>query len=94
MFDKAFYEVAKEQFVQKVISENDFLSCKEAVKNKEGMKRARRQMMSDPDMLGGFSDWNWEAIKQWFIDYFIPAMKIILPIIIMMLDENPTPEED
>jgi hypothetical protein len=26
--------------------------------------------------------------------YFIPAMKVILPIIIMMLDTNPCPDED
>ena len=65
-----------------------------AANNPEAMRRARNQLKAGPDMLGGISDWDWEAIYRWFIEYFIPAMRIIIPIVIMLLQENPTPEDD
>jgi hypothetical protein len=94
MFDSAFVTAARNRHAEGVISYDEMMQCVEGAQNREGMVRARRQLMSDPNMLGGFKDWDWEAIYQWFIDYFIPAMKVILPIIIMMLDTNPCPDED
>ena len=66
----------------------------EAADNPEALRRARNQMKTDPDALGGISDWNWQAVYDWFVTYFIPAMKIILHIVLLLLQENPTPEDD
>jgi hypothetical protein len=71
-----------------VISYEKYEECLRAADNKEAMKRARNQLRTEDGLLGGISDWDWEAIKQWFIDYFIPAMKVILPLVIMLLDEE------
>lgn len=66
----------------------------EAGNNPEAMRRARNQLKCDPNMLGGISDWDWNAIYEWFVTYFIPAMKIILPILLLLLQENPTPDDE
>ena len=89
MFDQGFVRAARNQFHEGVISYDQLQDCLRGAENKEGMKMARLQLMTDPNMLGGFADWDWEAIYQWFIDYFIPAMKVIIPIVLMMLGPNP-----
>lgn len=93
-FNRAWREAAEEKYDRGEISTEQYLDCMKAADHPEAMKRARRQLKADPNMLGGISDWDWEAIYQWFIDYFIPAMKIIIPIVLMLLAENPTPEDE
>lgn len=93
-FNRAWKQAVEEKYASKEIDHKQYANCMEAANSPEAMRRARNQLRSDPDMLGGISDWNWEAIYQWFIDYFIPAMRIIIPIVIMFLQENPTPEDE
>lgn len=90
-FTKAFKQSAKHHYSEGMISAKEYAQCLEACDNKEGMSRAYRQMTADPNMLGGIKDWDWEAIYAWFITYFIPVMKIIIPIIISL---QPAPEDE
>lgn len=93
-FNSAWRKATEEKYREGTISSAEYAQCVQAANNPEAMRRARNQLRTDPDMLGGISDWDWDAIYQWFIDYFIPAMKIIIPIVIMLLDENPTPDDE
>lgn len=87
-FKAAFDKVSKEKFDSGEISYKEYLDCQRAVQNKEVMLRAYNQMMVDPNMLGGLRDINWQKIYEWFVTYFIPAMKVILPIVLLLLDEE------
>lgn len=84
-FTAAWKNAAKRKLKSGEIDQAKYNECLRAANNKLVMKRARNQLRADPGMLGGFADWDWEAIKQWFIEYFIPAMKVILPLVIMLL---------
>ena len=93
-FNAAWKNAAKQKLEEGVISYDKYEECMRAASNPEVMRRARNQLKTEPGMLGGISDWDWEAIKQWFIDYFIPAMKVILPLVIMLLGPaNPSDED-
>lgn len=85
LFNTAFERCAKEKVDAGEITYDEYADCMKAVKDKKGMRRARRQMQTDPNMLGGISDIDWNAILKWFQDYFIPAMKFIIPIVLMIL---------
>lgn len=87
-FRAAFNKVSHEKFDSGEISYEEFVDCQRAVKNKEAMRRAYNQMIADPNMLGGLRDINWQRIYEWFVTYFIPAMRVILPIVLLLLDEE------
>ncbi len=90
-FTAAFKRAARHHHLLGTLSFEEYDQCVEAGNNNKVMRRAYRQMTTDPAMLGGIKDWDWEAVYQWFIDYFIPAMKIIIPIILML---QPAPEDE
>ena len=88
MFTRAFKYTAKEKWFDQEITEDEFDKCMLAAKRPEVMQNALIQLEVEDGLLGGIKDWNWEAILKWFRDYFIPAMRIILPIMILLLDEE------
>jgi len=57
------------------------------------MREARNQLRARDGRLGGISDWDWDAIYKWFMETFVPAMRVIIPILIMFLEPNPTEDE-
>jgi len=94
LFTRAFVKTARKKFTDGEISYDKLQECLKAAENKKGMERARKQLAVAPGLKGGIKDWDWEAILQWFKDYFIPALKIILPIALMLLEPNPTPDDE
>jgi hypothetical protein len=86
-FANAFEMVAQEQFDNGVISFKKLEKCKKAANNRRVMSDARAQFTGSSDMLGGIFDWDWDAILEWFREWIIPAMRVIIPII-MLLDEE------
>lgn len=93
MFNRAWQETTEAKWKAGELSRDEYNDCKNSLKYPEALKRARNQLKCDPDMLGGI-EWNWDAIYQWFIEYFIPAMKIIIPIVILLLQENPNKDDE
>jgi len=92
-FTRAWKEAVEEQYDQGKITQAEYLNCIKAAEHPETMQKARKQLIADPNMLGGIGDWDWEAIYEWFVTYFVPAMKVIIPIFLMLLKENPTPND-
>ena len=85
-FNRAWREAAEEKYDQGEIAPEQYIQCIKAADSPEVMRVARNQLRADPNMLGDDSDWSFEELFQWFIDYFIPAMEVIIPILITLLD--------
>ena len=85
-FTKAFRQVAESNYLSGYISLEEYTRCLEA--KPDTMKRAYNQLLADPDMLGGIRDWDWDSILEWLFNYFIPAMRIIIPILLMDEDSK------
>jgi hypothetical protein len=92
-FNSAWKKATEQKYQSGEISKEEYDDCVRAYNDKAVMKQARDQLKADDGMLGGISDWDWDAIYQWFVDYFIPAMRVIIPIVIMLLGPNPTEDE-
>jgi len=92
-YTKAFKQVSKEKYEAGEITKETYDDCVRAAKSSKVMRQSRNQLVADPNMLGGISDWDWDTIYAWFVEYFIPAMKVIIPIVIMFLGPNPTEDE-
>jgi len=86
-FTKAFERGLRAGFDRGEVNANDYQLGLRAAKNPEAMKQAMAKLQGDPNLLGGIKDWDWEAILKWFNEYIVPALKIIIPII-MMLDSR------
>ena len=82
-FDRGFIRAARNEHKAGRISDQKMAACERAINNPKVMRDARRQMMMNDHLLGGFKDWNWEAIYQWFVLYIIPALRIIIPMLLM-----------
>ena len=55
--------------------------------NPKAMKTLMVEMKTADGLLGGPSDWDWEAILKWIEEFFIPLVKMLLPLI-LLLDEE------
>jgi len=92
-FNKAFVTAAKEQYISGKISHDNYQKCLKAAANPDIMKKAYKRLMEEvrnrltEEGLCGIRDWDWEAILKWLKENFIPAMKIILPML-LLLDTN------
>ena len=91
-FTHCFEKVAIEQFDEGILSYRKLEECRRAADNPRIMRRARQQMMASDGLLGGVRllDLDWAAILTWFRDYFIPAMRIIIPMIMLLQDADET----
>ena len=92
-FNSAWKRASEEKYQAGEITAEEYADCKRAYENKEVMVQARNQLKTDPNMLGGISDWDWDAIFEWIQTNFIPAMKVIIPIVLMFLSVNPSEDE-
>jgi hypothetical protein len=92
-FTHCFEKAAQQHFDSGEISYKDLEECKRAASSSETMRRSRLRLQATDGRLGGIKDWDWEAIWQWFQDYFIPAMRIIIPML-LILEPNPTPDDE
>ena len=92
-FNSAWSRVAAEKFKEAVIDAEEYADCMLAARNPEALRRARNQLRAGDGTLGGISDWDWSAIYHWFVNSFIPAMRIIVPIALLLLQEPATPDD-
>ena len=82
-FDRGFIRAARRLHEQGTISDGKLDQAERAYANPKVMKKARLQMMANDNLLGGFKDWDWEAIFAWFKMYIIPALRIIIPMLLL-----------
>jgi len=87
LFTKAWRQATEQQFSEGHIIERKYKKCKDAAGNPKVMRQLMRQTETAPGLYGGIKDWEWEAILNWVQDYFIPLMKALLPLL-LILDEK------
>lgn len=92
-FTACFEKEATVRFNDGLISPGAYKKCQRAANSPEVMRAARLQLSATDGRLGGIADWDWEAIAKWFKEYFVPAIRTILPLIIMLLAVNPSEDE-
>lgn len=86
-FTKAFKQAAIVAVNSGEIDAEQYAKCLKAARSTKAMRQAYNQLLADPNMLGGLADWDWDAIYAWIVDHFLPAMRVIIPII-MLLEPN------
>lgn len=87
-FNKAWKRVSKKEFEKGNITEEEFAKCERASADPEVMKKLREKSKSDPKLKGGIKDWDWDAILKWVEEFFIPLLRALLPLL-LVLDEKP-----
>ena len=90
-FAKAFRQTLDER--RDTLDPAEYTKSRAATYSSAKMKTLLGQLETAPGLKGGIKDWDWEAIYAWFIEYIIPALKIILPML-LVLTPNPCPDED
>ncbi len=76
-------QAAQEQFDAGVISFEQLQQAQTASKDRTIIRQVRNQLSAGDGLLGGVRDWNWEAIKKWIIEFLIPVLKAVLPLLLV-----------
>ncbi len=77
-------QAAQHQFDAGVISYDQLCTARTASQDRGLIREVRNQLMVGDGLLGGVRDWNWEAIKNWIIEFLIPVLKAILPLLLVV----------
>ncbi len=81
-FSHGLAQAAQEQFDEGVINHAQLLTAQTASGDLKVIRELRAQLMTEPGMLGGPKDWDWGKIKKWIIEFLIPVLKAILPLLL------------
>lgn len=87
-FHSGFVRAAEKKYTSGELSFEKYRQCLKAAKNPSVMRRARRQLRADPNLLGGISDWDWQAIYEWFVENFLPALEVIMSLFLLVAEEE------
>jgi len=88
LFSRAWRQATEEEFSKGNIVQSRYDTCLRASKNPKAMKRLMAQTETAPGLYGGIKDWDWEAIYEWVKTYFIPLMKALLPLLLILDEEK------
>ncbi len=82
-FSHGLAQAAQYKFEEGEISYEQSQQAITASKNRKLIREVRNQLTVGDGLLGGLRDWDWEAIKKWIIEFFIPVLKAILPLLMV-----------
>jgi len=88
LFTRALQQTSTEQFSNGVISSNTLAKIDKAVKKPQVMRKLMKQTEVEPGLYGGISDWNWASILNWVQTFFIPLVKALLPLVLLLDEEK------
>lgn len=88
MFSRALLQVAREKWNLGEIETPEYARIVTAAHNPARVQSIIDTLEADNNMLGGFRDWDWEAILNWVRENLIPALRIMLPLILLLDEEK------
>jgi len=88
MFAGAMRDTAVKQFNEGQMETALYAKVVTATENPKTMRALMRQTELEPGLYGGIMDWDWEAILKWVEEYFIPLVKLLLPLILLLDEEE------
>ncbi len=87
-FTRAWKQTSSAQYDAGQIDRTDMDKCERAAKDPKIMRKLMKQTETAPGLYGGIKDWDWESILKWIQDYFIPLMKVLLPLLLILDEED------
>ncbi len=87
-FPKALRRVTNEKLASGDINAGTHSRLITASYDKEAMSRLISQTETAPGLHGGIKDWDWEAILRWIQDFFIPLVKTLIPLLLVLDEER------
>lgn len=87
LLGRALRTVAEQEWRADRMEMPEYAKVVTASYNPKAMKTLMVEMKTADGLLGGPSDWDWEAILKWIEEFFIPLVKMLLPLI-LLLDEE------
>jgi len=87
-FTSAVRQVSEERFQAGEITEDTLGKFKWAADHPKTMRQLMRQTEVEPGLYGGIQDWDWDAILKWVREYFLPLMKALLPLLLVLDNRN------
>jgi hypothetical protein len=84
-FTKAFKQVLAERKGEMMTG--TYAKCRAACDDKKTMSLLMSQFETEPGLMGGIQDWDWEGIMEWVQTFLIPLIKTLLPLLLLMDEE-------
>ena len=84
-FTKAFRQVLAEQ--RDTLDPQWYAKSRAACDDKKKMSLLMSQFETEPGLMGGIQDWDWEGIVEWVETFLLPLIKTLLPLL-LLLDEE------
>lgn len=88
LFTRAWEQVSQERFEANAIGTPTYAKCLMAAKNPKTMRSLMKQTEVEPGLFGGIQDWSWESILRWVEDFFIPLVKALIPLLLLLDEEK------
>lgn len=83
LFTKAFRQTLEERR-GKDVTEANYQTCIKGCDDPKKMRQLMHQTEKSPNMYGGIADWDWDSILKWIQVYFIPLVRALLPLMLML----------
>ena len=84
LFTRAWQQTSKDRFSEGAIDVTTYAKCVTAGDRPKVMRQLMKQTETEPGLYGGIKDWDWDAILTWIQEYFIPLMKALLPLLLVL----------
>lgn len=88
MFSAALRDTAIARRDRNELSADDCAKIVSASDKPKVMRSLMKQTEVEPGLYGGIMDWDWEAILKWVEEFFIPLIKALLPLLILLDEED------
>ena len=87
LFTKAWKQAAREQLYKGQIDVPTYAKCASAAEKPKVMRALMKQTETAPGLYGGIADWDWDSILKWVREFFIPLVKALLPLLVLLDEE-------